>query len=444
MPESTYLCIDLKSFYASVECVERGLDPMTARLVVAHPMRPSGSICLAVSPALKKLGVRNRCRVFEIPKSIDYIMAVPRMKKYIDYSAEIYGIYLEYFSPEDIYVYSVDEAFLDVTHYLKYYGRTGKEMGLFLMEEIRRRLGLRATCGVGTNLYLTKIALDIMAKHAPDFVGELDEETYRKRLWDHRPLTDFWRIGPGIQRRLAEHGMHTMREIAQAPEDWIYRLFGVDGELLIDHAWGREPVTMRDLKAYKPRSKGLSNGQLLPRDYSFTEGKTIIKEMVTELCQELTAKHLVTPVMSLYIGYGSSSGGTDGSSSHGHTDAYGGDEENMGDGGSVTMMEPTNAEYLWIPAMVELYEKIADSLRTVRRVQFACSRVEKENCAWQMSLFDYTEEAQEARKRQKLQQAALEIQGRYGKDAMLKGIDFEEGAMTRTRNHQIGGHKSGE
>ena len=434
MPEHTYLCIDLKSFYASVECVERGLDPMTAKLVVADPERTETTICLAVSPALKKLGVRNRCRVFEIPKNIEYIMAVPRMQLYIDYSARIYGIYLEYLSPEDIYVYSVDEAFLDVTHYLGYYGRTGKEMGLLLMEEIRKRLGIRATCGVGTNLYLTKIALDVMAKHAPDFVGELDEETYRAKLWDHRPLTDFWRIGPGIARRLAKNGMHTMREIALAPEEWIYRLFGVDGELLVDHAWGREPVTMRDLKAYKPRSKGLSNGMILPRNYSFEEGKVIVRELVTEMCQEMTKKKLVTPVMTLFIGYGGSAPGERGGIAL----------EQEGDGGSMSFEEATNLESRWIPAMLLLYEQIADSVRPVRRVLFSCSRVEAETGARQMNLFDYTEAAEEAKRQRKLQQAVLEIRTRYGKDAVLKGTDFEEAGVARIRNHQIGGHKSGQ
>ena len=248
--ENRYICIDLKSFYASVECVERGLDPMTTNLVVADPERSDKTICLAVSPSMKKLGVKNRCRVFEIPDGIDYIMAQPRMQKYIDYAAEIYGIYLKWFSKDDIHVYSIDEAFIDVTHYLHVYGCTPRELAVKIMNEISSKIGVRATCGIGTNLYLTKIALDITAKHAEDFIGELDEEKYRETLWDHRPLTDFWRIGEGTARRLEKIGVHTMGELAAAAgrdENLLYKMFGVDAELLIDHAWGREPVTMADI-----------------------------------------------------------------------------------------------------------------------------------------------------------------------------------------------------
>ncbi|MBQ2503308.1 MAG: DNA repair protein, partial [Lachnospiraceae bacterium] len=268
MKKRTYLCIDLKSFYASVECAERGLDPMTTRLVVADPTRTDKTICLAISPAMKALGIHNRCRVFEIPKGIDYIMAPPRMQKYLDYSAEIYGIYLKYISKQDIYVYSVDEAFMDVTEYLKLYGMTAKELGQRIMQDIYDTVHVRATCGIGSNLYLTKIALDITAKHAADFIGELDEESYCKTLWDHKPLTDFWRIGGGIARRLAPYGIYTMGDIARADEDLLYRLFGIDAELLIDHAWGREPVTIADIKNYHTRTKSITSGQVLMCDYN--------------------------------------------------------------------------------------------------------------------------------------------------------------------------------
>ena len=235
MKEQAYLCIDLKSFYASVECVERGLDPMTTNLVVADPERSDKTICLAVSPSLKKLGVRNRCRVFEIPKNLKYIMATPRMQKYIDYAAAIYGIYLRYLAKEDIHVYSVDEAFLAVTPYLPLYKTTPWNMALFLMAKITEELGVRSTCGIGTNLYLAKVALDIQAKHAPNFIASLNEESYKKTLWQHMPLTDFWRIGNGIANRLAAYGIYNMEQIAKVPEDLLYRLFGIDAELLIDH-----------------------------------------------------------------------------------------------------------------------------------------------------------------------------------------------------------------
>ncbi len=240
MSERFYLCIDLKSFYASVECVERGLDPMSENLVVADPDRNYGTICLAITPAMKALGIKNRCRVYEIPKEVEYITAPPRMKLYIEYSAEIYGVYLEYIAKEDIHVYSIDEAFLDVTEYLKMYGMTAGELGQKIMRTIFERTGIRATCGIGTNLYLAKVALDITAKKAPDYMGFLNEELYRQILWQHKPLTDFWRIGVGTAKKLSYYGIKTMESIAQASEDFLYRLFGVDAELLIDHAWGRD------------------------------------------------------------------------------------------------------------------------------------------------------------------------------------------------------------
>ena len=244
MKKSMFLCIDLKSFYASVECVERGLDPMTTNLVVADPERSKNTICLAITPAMKKLGIRNRCRVNEIPANVEYITAQPRMQFYIDYAAEIYGIYLKYISKEDIHVYSIDEAFLDVTHFLSLYKMTAKELGQRIMQDVLAKTGIRATCGIGTNLYLAKIALDITAKHSPDFIGCLNEQTFIEQLWDHKPLTDFWRIGAGTAARLERFGMYTMRDIANAPEDLLYRTFGIDAELLIDHAWGRETCSL--------------------------------------------------------------------------------------------------------------------------------------------------------------------------------------------------------
>lgn len=245
----TYLCIDLKSFYASVECAERGLDPLTTNLVVADPDRTDKTICLAISPSMKALGIPNRCRVFQIPKGIDYIMATPRMQLYIDYSAEIYAIYLKYIAKEDIYVYSIDEAFMDVTDYLSMYQMTARELGTTIMNDVLWSLGITAACGIGTNLYLAKVALDIAAKHTDDHVGILDEETFCRQMWDHRPLTDFWRIGSGTAKTLEKYGILTMKDIAEADENLLYRLFGIDAELLIDHAWGREPTTIADIKA---------------------------------------------------------------------------------------------------------------------------------------------------------------------------------------------------
>ncbi|MDO4483529.1 MAG: DNA repair protein, partial [Clostridia bacterium] len=289
-----YLCIDLKSFYASVECVERGLNPMTARLVVADASRTNTTICLAVSPAMKKLGVKNRCRVFDIPTHLQYITAPPRMQKYIDYAAEVYGVYLRFIAPEDIHVYSIDEAFLDVTPYLSMYGMDAPALGNRIRQAVLARTGIPASCGVGDNLYLAKIALDITAKHSPDFMGILSEESYRETLWQHRPLTDFWRVGPGTAARLARYGLTTMEQIAHAPEKLLYKEFGIDAEILIDHAWGREPVTMADIKAYKSQTKSISAGQVLARGYSFMEALVIVKEMTDQLTLDLVAQGLMT------------------------------------------------------------------------------------------------------------------------------------------------------
>ena len=414
-----YLCIDLKSFYASVECVERGLDPMTTNLVVADPTRSDKTICLAVSPSMKALGVRNRCRVFEIPKHIDYIMATPRMQKYIDYAAMIYGIYLHYFAKEDIHVYSIDEAFIDVTDYLALYKRTPRALARGLMGQVLKRVGVRATCGVGTNLYLAKIALDVLAKHAPDFIGELDETQYRELLWDHRPLTDFWRIGPGIANRLAHIGVYTMRDLAMCPEDLVYRHFGVDAELLIDHAWGRESTTMADIKAYRSKTSCLSAGQVLMRDYSFQEARVVVKEMIDRLCLDMVKKDVITNSVSLYVGYSSSAGVP-------------------GSHGSTTVARAVNSDKLLRPAVDALYMRVANPFYPIRRLQLSCNHVETQGTV-QLSLFDTLAEDEAETE---LQRTVLEITDRYGKNAVLKGMSFTEGATARERNLQIGGHKA--
>ena len=301
--KKVYFVIDLKSFFASVECVERGLDPMTTDLIVADMERTDRTICLAVSPSLKAKGVKNRCRVFEIPKNLDYIVAVPRMQKYVEYAAEIYGVYLDYISPDDMHVYSIDEVFIDATPYLRRMGFTPREFAKFLMEEVASRIGVRATCGIGTNMYLAKIALDITAKSSGDFIGYLDRETYINTLWDHRPLTDFWRIGPGTARKLARIGIDTMGGIARADTELLYRMFGVDAELLIDHAWGIEPTRICDIKNYTSKSRSLSSGQVLMRDYSFDEALIVMKEMTDSMCLDLTNKKLLAKSFTIAVGY---------------------------------------------------------------------------------------------------------------------------------------------
>jgi len=416
-----YLCIDLKSFYASVECVERGLDPMTAKLVVADPERGEKTICLAVSPALKALGVPNRCRVFEIPPGLEYIMAPPRMQLYINYAAEIYGVYLRYIAKEDIHVYSVDEAFLDVTPYLHTYGLSPRQLAQRLMEEVLARTGVRAACGVGTNLYLAKIALDILAKHAPDFIGVLDEDAYQAKLWEHRPLTDFWRIGRGTAQRLARYGINTMRQIAQADEQLLYGLFGVDAELLIDHAWGREPVTIADIKNYQPKTNCLCSGQVLMRDYAFDEARLIVKEMMDLLCLELLDKELVTPHISMYVGYSNSL----------HAAAA---------KGSACLPLAANAASVLVPAAVALFERIVDQAKPVRRINISCDNLLPESSR-QLDLFDNLDVV--LQKERAVQRTVLRLKQKYGKNSILKGMNFAPGATGRERNQQIGGHKSG-
>lgn len=444
-----YICIDLKSFYASVECVERGLDPMTTKLVVADPDRSVNTICLAVSPTMKKLGVRNRCRVGDIPKDMDYIIAKPRMQKYIDYSAKIYGIYLDYISKEDIHPYSIDEAFMDVTNYLDLYHMNARELGRTIMSDILNRTGIRATCGVGTNLYLTKIALDITAKHSPDFIGYLDEQIYRETLWNHTPLTDFWRIGSGIAGRLATYGIHTMKQIAETDENFLYKLFGIDAELLIDHAWGREPVTIADIHNYHSKTKCLSSGQVLMSDYPYEKGLLIVKEMMDVLCLDMTKKDVVTDSVSLFIGYSGHDNLSSSSSRYlsapeigslatqGHRIRH-----HLGGGyahGTASLSATSNSATDWVPALTSLYKRIVDPELTIRRVGITCNNIVHEEYH-QLDLFT---DSAESDKTKKVQAAVLELQSRFGKDAVLKGMNLEEGAMTKERNHQIGGHRSG-
>jgi DNA polymerase V len=415
-----YLCIDLKSFYASVECVERGWDPLTARLVVADPERSEKTICLAVSPALKQMGVPNRCRVFQIPKEIPYKMAPPRMQLYIDYAAEIYGVYLKYIAKEDIQVYSIDEAFLDVTNYLHLYQMTAVELGRKIMQDILDTTGIPAACGVGTNLYLAKVALDIMAKHETDRIAYLDEARYREKLWKHKPLTDFWRVGRGTVERLSNMGICTMKEIAHARESLLYKAFGIDAELLIDHAWGREPVTIADIKAYRPKNTSFSSGQVLPRDYEYEEGVLVVKEMADLLCLDLVDQGLVTSHISLVIGY---------SNQKCFEPAR----------GSTTLRSATSSNRRLLSYVEQLYRRIVRPGAYIRRITLTYTGVMTED----YQQFDLFSDPEETEKDVKAQRAVISIKQRYGRNAILKGMNLEESATTIERNGQIGGHKSG-
>lgn len=421
MENRSYLCIDLKSFYASVECVERGLDALKTNLVVADPERSEKTICLAISPSMKALGIKNRCRVFEIPKHVSYIMAPPRMKLYIAYSADIYGIYLKYVAKEDIHVYSIDEAFLDVTNYLSLYQMTAKELARTIMGDIFTQTKITATAGIGTNLYLAKIALDITAKHVDDHIGELDEEAYCRTLWKHKPLTDFWRVGAGTAKRLLSVGLLTMGDIAHADEDMLYRLFGIDAELLIDHAWGRETTTMADIKAYRPESSSISSGQVLSRDYDFEECRLAVKEMTDALCLDMAEKNLVTDYVTLMIGY---SNGLSLKPAH----------------GTASLPASANTYRAIIPHVMEVYERVVNPHIPIRRLGLSANNVTEEV----YKQYNFLVDEMETEKDRKLQKAALEIKKKYGKNALVRGMDLQDAGTTIERNRQIGGHKSGE
>lgn len=420
--KSVIICIDLKSFYASVECVERGLDPFKTNLVVVDPTRSKSTICLAITPAMKALGIRNRCRIHEIPENIEYITAMPRMQLYIDYSAKIYGIYLRYVSKEDIHVYGVDECFIDVTNYLSLYHLSEKEMALELMKAVMDETGITATAGVGTNLYLAKIAMDIVAKHVDDHIGILDEFSYREQLWNHTPLNDFWRIGSRTEKKLAGYGIHTMGDIAMASltsEDWLYKMFGIDAELLIDHAWGYETCRMRDIKNYHSEEHSLSNGQVLMRNYTFEEAEVIVREMTDNLVLDLFEKGMVTNSVTLWIAY-----------DHRY--------EHEASKGTVKLSKPTNSSHKIIEAVEELYQKITDRHTGIRRLDVCANRIAPESYI-QYSLFD---DPIQTDKERHLQEAVLSVKQRYGKNAIMRGSNLLECSTYRERNNQIGGHRA--
>ena len=505
--QRTYIAIDLKSFYASVECVERQLDPLSVNLVVADAERTEKTICLAVSPSLKAYGIPGRARLFEVVQRMRevnrerlgnapgrrfcgsschagelnshpeleaaYIIAPPRMAFYMEYSTIIYNIYPKYVAPEDMHVYSIDEVFMDVTQYLHAGHRTARELASEIVRDVLASTGITATAGIGTNLYLCKLGMDIVAKHtAADEngvrIGELDEMSYRRLLWDHRPLTDFWRVGWGYQRRLEEAGLFTMGDIARCSlggesdfhnEELLYHIFGVNAELLIDHAWGWEPVTMEMVKAYRPESSSISSGQVLQRPYDFEGGKLIVREMTDLLVLDLVEKKLVTDQMVLTIGYdveNLKAPGTRGKFKGEVTvDRYGRKVPKHAHG-TANLGVRTSSTQKIVDAVMELYDRIVDPALSVRRVTIAANRLVDEAQAQgaqafeQLDLFtDYAarekeKEAEAARlaRERKLQEAMIAVKKKYGKNAILKGTNLQEGAMTMERNRQIGGHRA--
>lgn len=448
----SYIAIDLKSFYASVECVERGLDPLSARLVVADPTRTEKTICLAVSPELKNLGISGRARLYEVyQKTRDFIIAPPRMQKYIDVSQEIFKIYASFVATEDIHVYSIDEVFIDATPYLKNYQMDARGLALKMIQKVLNETGITATAGIGTNLYLAKIAMDIEAKHMePDQDGvriaELDEMSYRRKLWTHTPLTDFWRIGSGYSNRLKKLGILTMGDLARyslVGADKIYQEFGVNAELLIDHAWGWEPVEISDIKNYRSSNHSLSTGQVLAEPYEYKKARTIVAEMADELALTLTCKHLYTDQLVLNIGYDVSN--LKNYSGKVMTDFYGRRVPSQGRG-TINLPSPTMAPGEIIRKTLNLFDRIVNPELTVRRINLTANHVQtnpNSKGLRQLDFFtDYEQIAKDTAKDERRAKAILKIKHRYGKNAILRGTNFEEGATQIQRNKQIGGHKA--
>jgi len=502
-----YIAIDLKSFYASVECIERGLDPMTTNLVVADESRTEKTICLAVSPSLKSYGIPGRARLFEVIQkvktangvraqkapgrrlrgsswrstelaadpslAIDYLVAPPRMAHYIKYSTRIYQVYLRYVAPEDIHVYSIDEVFMDVTNYLDTYRLTAHELCMRIIHDVMDYTGITATAGIGSNLYLCKVAMDIVAKHVPADkdgvrIAELDEMSYRRTLWNHRPLTDFWRIGRGYEKKLEAHGLFTMGDVARCslgqPGDYyneklLYKLFGINAELLIDHAWGWEPCTIADIKDYRPESTGVSTGQVLQSPYIFEKALLVVKEMADSLALDLVEKGVMTDQITLTIGYD-----IDNLKDPLRRKEYKGDVtvDHYGRSvpkhshGTTNFSKHTSSSKQIIGAVVELYERITNKKLLIRRITITANHLLSESDAalkrtfTQLSIFDNADDVQKqqadedaALKREKsMQQALISIKHRFGKNSIVKGLSFEEGATAMDRNGQIGGHKA--
>ena len=504
--QRSYIAIDLKSFYASVECVERGLDPLTTNLVVADSKRTEKTICLAVSPSLKVYGIGGRARLFEVvqkvgqinekrkykaPKrtftgksfnapelnsnpslEVDYIVAPPQMAHYMAVSTRIYQIYLKYIAPEDIHVYSIDEVFIDATAYLKTYGMTAHELAVKMIRDVLKQTGITATAGIGTNMYLAKIAMDIVAKKMPADkdgvrIAELDEMSYRRQLWDHRPLTSFWRIGQGYASKLEEKGLYTMGDIARCSlggkydfynEDLLYKLFGINAELLIDHAWGWEPCTIEDVKSYRPENNSISSGQVLQSPYTFEKGRLIVREMTDLLTLDLVDKGLVADQMVLTVGYDIENlrdiNKRNMYSGQITTDHYGRQIPKSAHG-SINLGQHTSSTKIITEKVMELYDKIVDPQFTVRRMYVVANHVINENNIEapppeQLDFYtDYAAlEQQRAEERERLcreknmQKALIGIKKKYGKNAVIKGMNLEEGATTIERNGQVGGHRA--
>ena len=505
--ERTYIAIDLKSFYASVECKERNRDPLTTNLVVADKSRTEKTICLAVSPALKCYGIPGRARLFEVVQKvkeanstrrwkapnrtfsgssddstelnsnpaleIDYIVAPPRMALYLEYSTRIYSIYLKYIAPEDIFPYSIDEVFMDVTNYLHTYNMTARELAMTMIQDVLKTTGITATAGIGTNMYLCKIAMDIVAKHIKADkdgvrIAELDEMSYRRQLWSHRPLTDFWRVGKGYAKKLEEHGLFTMGDIARCSigksnelynEELLYKLFGINAELLIDHAWGYEPCTMEQVKAYKPETNSVSSGQVLHCPYGFDKAKLVVKEMTDLMVLDLVDKGLVTDQIVLTIGYDIDNL-TDPARKKRYkgavtTDRYGRKVPKHAHG-TINLKRQTSSTQMLMDAVMELYDRIVDKDLLIRRINITANKLVDEHTVTnddayeQLDFFtDYEavkkqrekEEADLERERH-MQEAMLSIKKKYGKNAILKGMNLQEGATAKDRNAQIGGHKA--
>ncbi len=503
MENRSYIAIDLKSFYASVECMQRGLNPMQTNLVVADKSRTSKTICLAVTPSLKSFGIPGRARLFEVEQKVrevnalrrtkiggreflgsscdaieltenpnlelSFIAAPPRMALYMEYSTRIYDIYLKYVAPEDIHVYSVDEVFIDVTTYLNTYQMTARQLTSLMIKDVFEATGITATAGIGTNLYLCKIAMDIVAKHIDEDengarIAELDEMSYRYQLWNHRPITDFWRVGRGIAKRLSSYGMYTMGDVARCSvgneedfynEDLLYKLFGVNAELLIDHAWGWEPCDIAEIKAYRPETNSVSSGQVLKEPYTVAKTRVVVQEMIDALGLDLLDKRLVTDQIVLTIGYDVEnildSNRRKRYKGEITIDRYGREVPKHAHG-TVNLREPTALSQLLMESTLELFDRIVDEDLLVRRITIAANRIKlmdqikKEDSYEQLDLFtDYGEEQERKNKlerEQKMQQAVLDIKKRYGKNAVLRGTNFREGATARERNAQIGGHKA--
>ena len=492
--DKIYIAIDLKSFYASVECVERGLNPLTTNLVVADSSRTEKTVCLAVSPSLKQYGISGRARLYEVIQKVkeinaerrlkapnytfscnsyddialqknsdlelSYIVALPRMKYYMEYSTKIVDIYLNWFSIEDMFVYSIDEVFIDITHYLQAYNISPRELATKVIQNVLDETGITATCGIGTNMYLAKIAMDIVAKHTkPDKNGVriagLDEMTYRKYLWKHRPLTDFWRVGKGISQKLEEYGMFTMGDVARQSikdEEMLYKLFGINAELLIDHAWGYEPATIESVKSYKPITNSLSSGQVLHYPYNYENTKLIVKEMAEQLSLDLVKKDLITSKLVLDIGYDVSNISNLNTHYNGkiRLDRYGRKVPEHAHG-TINIDHKTSSTKIITNKFVELYDNIINKDLLIRRITLTAQDVVREEdykniiAYEQMNMFiDYNalnKQRQKEIKEKSLQKAVLNIKSKYGKNAILKGMNFCQGGTTIERNGQIGGHK---